>query len=58
VLATAAQVIEVNKLLSIITVAQADIDKGFAKAGVEKWEEMTSDQIQTWINFLKKKISE
>lgn len=58
VLATPAQITEVNKLLSIITISQADIDKGFAKAGVEKWEEMTSDQIQVWINFLKKKISE
>jgi hypothetical protein len=58
VLATPAQVAEVNKLLSIIQIAQADIDKGFAKAGVEKWEEMTAEQIQVWINFLKKKISE
>lgn len=56
-LATPDQVSEVNKLLGIITVPESDIEKGFAKAGVERWEDMTGDQITAWIGYLKKKIS-
>lgn len=56
-LALPEQVAEVKKLLGIITVADADIQKGFDKAGVSSWEEMTSEQITVWQNFLKKKIA-
>jgi GTPase SAR1 family protein len=57
VLALPEQVAEVRKLLEIVKVADADIEKGFNKAGVSSWEEMTTDQITVWQNFLKKKIS-
>lgn len=51
------QVAEVKKLLEIVKVSDADIQKGFDKAGVTTWEEMTTDQIAVWQNFLKRKIA-
>ena len=56
-LATPEQVAEVKKLLDLVRISDADIQKGFDKAGVSAWEEMTAEQITTWINFLKKKLS-
>lgn len=56
-LATPEQVEEVAKLLTLVQVPEADIAKGFAKAGVEKWEEMTGDQITKWLNFLRTKVA-
>ena len=56
-LALPEQVTEVKKLLEIVKVSDADIQKGFDKAGVDSWEQMTTDQITVWQNFLKKKIS-
>lgn len=57
ILALPEQVAEVKKLLEIVKVSDADIQKGFDKAGVDTWEAMTSEQIGTWQVFLKKKIS-
>lgn len=56
-LATPEQVAEVKKLLDLVRIAESDIQKGFDKAGVSSWEEMTGEQITTWLNFLKKKLS-
>lgn len=56
-LALPEQVAEVKKLLEIVKVSDADIEKGFSKAGVSTWEEMTTEQIAVWQNFLKKKIA-
>jgi hypothetical protein len=56
VLATPVQVGEINSLLEIFKLSEDEIGKWFTKAGVEKWEEMTSDQITKCINFLKSKI--
>lgn len=56
-LATPEQVAEVKKLLDLVRISAADIQKGFDKAGVSDWVEMTDEQITTWINFLKKKLS-
>lgn len=56
-LALPEQVSEVKKLLGIVRVPEEDIEKGFNKAGVTSWEEMTSEQITVWQNFLKKKIA-
>lgn len=56
-LALPEQVAEVIKLLDIVKVADADIQKGFDKAGVTTWAEMTTEQITVWQNFLKKKIA-
>ncbi len=56
-LALPEQVAEIKKLLDIVRIPDADIQKGFEKAGVEKWEEMTTEQATVWQNFLKKRIS-
>jgi hypothetical protein len=56
-LALPEQIAEVKKLLEIVKVTEAEIEKGFSKAGVSSWDEMTSDQITVWQNFLKKKIA-
>jgi len=53
--ATAEQVAEVKRLLETVRVTEEEILKGFTKAGVDAWDEMTDAQIITWINFLKKK---
>lgn len=57
ILALPEQVAEVKKLLELVRIAEADIQKGFDKAGVSTWEEMTSEQITVWQNFLKKRIA-
>jgi hypothetical protein len=56
-LATPDQIAEVRKLLELVRVAEADIEKGFNKAGVSSWEEMTTEQIAAWQSFLRKKIA-
>lgn len=56
-LATPEQVAEVKRLLEVVRVPDEDILKGFTKAKVESWDEMTSEQITVWLNFLKKKVS-
>lgn len=57
VLALPEQIEEVKKLLAVITVSEADIQKGFDKAGVSDWSEMTTAQIASWIVYLRKKVS-
>jgi len=56
-LALPEQIAEVKKLLEIVKVSDADIQKGFDKAGVADWPEMTTEQIAVWQKFLKQKIS-
>jgi hypothetical protein len=56
-LALPEQVAEVKKLLDLVRIPEVDIQKGFEKAGVSSFDEMTSDQILGWLNFLRKKIS-
>ena len=51
------EVSEVKRLLEIVRVSEEDIEKGFKKAQVDSWEEMTSEQIAGWITYLKKKTS-
>ncbi len=57
VMATPAQVSEVKALLEVVKVSEADLQKGFDKAGVTEFAEMTGVQIEGWLTFLKKKIS-
>lgn len=56
-LATPDQVADVQRLFAIVQVPEADVAKGFQKAGVESWSEMTGEQITKWIEFLKKKCA-
>lgn len=55
--ATSDEVAEVRRLLEIVKVTPSEIEKGFTKAQVDSWEEMTSEQINKWISYLKKKVS-
>lgn len=57
VLATPEQIAEVTKLLDIVKIDEATINKGFEKANVTSWQEMTGEQITVWLTFLKKKIA-
>lgn len=56
-LALPEQIAEVKKLLEIVKVSDADIQKGFDKVGVNDWAEMTTEQIDSWLKFLRKKIA-
>ena len=56
-LATPEEVSEVKRLLEVIKISDEEIQKGFAKASVDSWAEMTSEQIGKWITFLKKKLA-
>lgn len=54
-LATPEQLKEIATLLENFKVDPEDIAKWFTKAGVEGWQEMTTEQIQKCIDFIKKK---
>lgn len=56
-LATPEQLQELTKLLDLVKVPEADIQKGFDKAQVSTWNEMTTEQVDVWLKFLKKRIS-
>jgi hypothetical protein len=56
VLAKAEDVGEVVRLLEVVKVAPEDLEKWLTKAGVTSFEEMTDEQIQKIINFLKGKL--
>lgn len=57
VLATIAQVTEINKLMQVVKVDQKDIEKLMTKANAETWEELTTDQATATIVWLKKKMT-
>lgn len=56
-LALPEQIAEVRKLLDLVKVAEADVEKWFSKAGVSDWSEMTTEQISGVLVFLKKKLT-
>jgi hypothetical protein len=55
--ATTEEVAEVLRLLEIVKVSDDEVEKGFKKAQVDSWGEMTSEQIQKWTTYLKKKVA-
>lgn len=57
-MATPEQVTEIKGLLEVVKVDDELKEKWFNRANVDKWEEMTSDQLQGCINVLKKKLAE
>lgn len=57
VLATKEQVDEITKLLSVVQLPEKTQEKWLSKAEVQDFSEMTSDQINNCINYLKGKIS-
>lgn len=56
-LANENEINQIEELIKIMRVENSDIEKWFNKAGVESFEEMTSEQIQICIKFLEKKLS-
>jgi hypothetical protein len=56
-LATADQVGEINRLLSVVKVTDAEIEKVMTKAKAESWYELTSEQADSTIQWLKKKLN-
>lgn len=57
ILATGEQVAEINRLLAVVKVTEAEIEKVFTKASVDSWAELTTDQAAQTIAWLKKKIA-
>lgn len=57
VLATAAQVAELNRLLSIVKLDEGTTDKWMQKAGVDDFADMTGDVIAKCINFVMGKLN-
>jgi hypothetical protein len=52
-LATPDQVGEMHSLLSIVRLPEGTVEKWFAKAGVDTWEDMPQDVLQKCIDFVK-----
>lgn len=55
-LATAEQLAEIAHLVNVVKVDETTISTWLTKADADKWDEMTSDQIQKCIDYLKSKI--
>jgi AAA domain-containing protein len=57
VLATAEQVGEIVKLLEVVKVTEAEVEKVLTKAGADSWKELTTEQAAGTIAWLKKKTA-
>jgi hypothetical protein len=55
-LATSAQLDAIKSLLENVRVTEAEIEKVFTRASVDKWEELTTQQADATIQWLKNKI--
>ena len=55
-LATVQQVREVKDLLSVVRLPEGTVEKWFAKAGVEDWEDMPADVINKCIEYVKNRL--
>jgi len=55
-LATQDQVGEIHSLLSIVRLPEGTVEKWFAKAGVETWEDMPYEMLQKCIDFVKNRF--
>lgn len=55
-LATQDQVGEIHSLLSIVRLPEGTVEKWFAKAGVDTWEDMPYDVLQKCIDFVKNRF--
>lgn len=55
-LATPDQVKEIKELLNIVRLPEGTVDKWFAKAGVDLWEDMPRDVINKCIAFVKNRL--
>lgn len=57
VLATPEQVTEINRILELVKVNEADIEKVMTKAGAERWDELTTEQAEKTIAWLNNKMT-
>ena len=55
-LASPEQVTEIQSLLSIVRLPEGTVEKWFAKAGVETWEDMPYDVLQKCLDFVKNRF--
>src|SRR5918993_2270134 len=55
-LATPEQVREIKDLLSLVRLPDGTVDKWFAKAGVDLWEDMPGGVVQKCIEFVKNRL--
>jgi len=55
-LATQDQVGEIHSLLSIVRLPEGTVEKWFAKAGVDTWEDMPYETLQKCIDFVKNRF--
>jgi hypothetical protein len=55
-LASADQVAEIKRILDLLKLPQNEIDKALNKAKAEDWSELTDEQADAYIAYLKKKI--
>lgn len=56
VMAMSEQVAEITHLIEVVRLDPEIIEKWFSKANADSWEEMSADQIQKCIDFIKAKI--
>ncbi len=56
-LATAEQVLEIEKLIKVVALKDGTVEKWFKKAHVESWPDMASDDIQKCIDRVKKELA-
>lgn len=57
IVATAEQIAEIKRLLSVVKVTEDEVQKVWTKAGVDSWDELSTEQAAATITWLKKKIS-
>src|SRR3954469_23857439 len=55
-LATGEQVRQMKDLLSLVRLPDGTVDKWFAKAGVDLWEDMPADVVQKCIEYVKNRL--
>jgi hypothetical protein len=58
VLATDVQVAEIGRLLDIVKVEPVEIEKVLAKANAETWADLTTEQADATVAWLKRKVTE
>jgi hypothetical protein len=56
ILATPEQVREIKDLLSLVRLPDGTVDKWFAKAGVDVWEDMPAEVVSKCIQFVKERL--
>ena len=55
-LAAPEQVAQIQQILTIVRLPENTVEKWFAKAGVDTWEDMPSDALQKCIEFVKNRL--